>query len=283
MSKIDQFESVFKAASKTPYTYEAIEIKTVLVVSDQVGEGHDAFYEQLKTFLQVTDVEPTWQHLKGDGYNDIHELLNEVNKSAPDLICTYRNLKSNAYKWPYTLGSYLSVLTQETDIPVLVTPHPKKEGKEWPKGTPKTVMAITDHLTGDDRLVNYAVGFAPKEGTLLMGHVEDEAEYKRVIEVISKISELDTDVAREKLLEQLLKEPTDYIESCRGVLQQEAPTVTLEAIVTLGHFLKDYGKHIEEHNVDLLVLNTKDDDQLAMHGLAYPIAVEFRTLPLLML
>ena len=30
-------------------------------------------------------------------------------------------------------------------------------------------------------------------------------------------------------------------------------------------------------------MNTKDDDQLAMHGLAYPLAVELRDIPLLML
>jgi len=30
-------------------------------------------------------------------------------------------------------------------------------------------------------------------------------------------------------------------------------------------------------------LNTKDEDQLAMHGLAYPLAVELRQIPLLML
>ncbi len=47
--------------------------------------------------------------------------------------------------------------------------------------------------------------------------------------------------------------------------------------------MKDYLKHIDEKQVDLLVLNTKDGDQLAMHGLAYPLAVEVRQIPLLML
>jgi hypothetical protein len=35
--------------------------------------------------------------------------------------------------------------------------------------------------------------------------------------------------------------------------------------------------------VDLLVMNTKDEDHSAMHGLAYPLAVELRGTPLLML
>jgi hypothetical protein len=40
---------------------------------------------------------------------------------------------------------------------------------------------------------------------------------------------------------------------------------------------------VDEHHVDLLVLNTKDEDQLAIHGLAYPLAVELRNTPLLLL
>ena len=35
--------------------------------------------------------------------------------------------------------------------------------------------------------------------------------------------------------------------------------------------------------LNLLVLNTLDGEQLAMHGQAYPLAVELRGVPLLML
>jgi hypothetical protein len=40
---------------------------------------------------------------------------------------------------------------------------------------------------------------------------------------------------------------------------------------------------VSQHRVDLIVMNTKDDDQLAMHGLAYPLAVELRGVAILML
>ena len=39
----------------------------------------------------------------------------------------------------------------------------------------------------------------------------------------------------------------------------------------------------QKPQVDLLVMNTKDEDQLAMDGIAYPLAVELREIPLLML
>jgi hypothetical protein len=283
MTKIDQFESVFKAAAKSLFQYETVAIESVLVVSDKTGDQHEAFANQTKDFLRVLDETTTWHDIQGDGYSNVQQLLDAVNQHAPDIICTYRNLQSSAWQWPYSLGKYLDVLTQQTNIPILVLPHPNKEGKDWPSEELREVMAVTDHLTGDDRLINYAVRFTPRDGTLFMSHVEDQETFDRYVELFSKIPEIDTDIAREKVLEQLLKEPNDYIESCRDALNQEGRAIEVAAIVTMGHFLSDYQQHIQEQEIDLLVLNTKDDDQLAMHGLAYPLAVELRTLPLLML
>ena len=41
-------------------------------------------------------------------------------------------------------------------------------------GSTDTVMAITDHLEGDERLVNWAARFTSEGGTLCLTHVEDE-------------------------------------------------------------------------------------------------------------
>jgi hypothetical protein len=51
----------------------------------------------------------------------------------------------------------------------------------------------------------------------------------------------------------------------------------------MGHRIAEYRRLITEHEVDLLVMNTRDDDQLAMHGLAYPLAIGLRETPLLLL
>ena len=51
----------------------------------------------------------------------------------------------------------------------------------------------------------------------------------------------------------------------------------------MGRRIEEYTRLIEEHEVDLLVMHVKDEDQLAMHGLSYPLAVELRQIPLLML
>ena len=81
----------------------------------------------------------------------------------------------------------------------------------------------------------------------------------------------------------MLKDPTEYIQSVKTVLDKLNRSIEVTAIVEFGHQLADYLKHIEDKQVDLLVINTKDGEQMAMHGLAYPLAVEVRQIPLLML
>ena len=57
----------------------------------------------------------------------------------------------------------------------------------------------------------------------------------------------------------------------------------LKPVVMIGHRLSEYQRLTEDHKIDLLVMNTKDEYQAAMHGLAYPLAVGLRTIPLLLL
>ena len=116
-----------------------------------------------------------------------------------------------------------------------------------------------------------------------MTHVENETVFEHYIATIGKIPSIDTDDARESIFAQLMKEPTDYIESCKGVLDQSDLAIEVLPIVTIGHRLETYKKLIEDHEVDLLVMNTKDEYQAAMHGLTYPLAVELRSIPLLLL
>ena len=105
----------------------------------------------------------------------------------------------------------------------------------------------------------------------------------RFIDTISKIDAIDTDTSRERILAQMLKEPGDYIRSCKEVIVTHRPSVRVEKIVTVGGRLAEFHRLIDKYTVDLLVMYTKDADQSAMHGLAYPLAVELREIPLLLL
>lgn len=284
MTKIDQFESVFLSSAKPVYQSQAIELANVLVVTDLDETEAEELTERLRRFLKVLGPETSFGTVAGDGSKTIEQLLGLVDDKKPDLICSYRNLHSLAWQWPHSLGGHLDVLTQATACPVLVIPHPKAQrALDHALIDTNVVMAVTDHLAGDDRLVSYAVRFTERDGTLYLTHIEDEATFNRYIRTISKIPSIDTETAELDIRRQLLKEPRDYIRSCREKLEAEGLPLGVEEIVTLGSGLSEYTRLIAEHKVDLLVMNTKEDNQLAMHGLAYPLAVELRQIPLLML
>lgn len=286
MTKVDQFESVFRAAAKQLFEYEPYRAQKALVVTDLERAEAEELGARLRAFLSVLEAERPleWRHVSGDEFRSVGDLLRLVADCKPDLICTYRHLHSDAWTWPHSLGEGLDVLTQATQVPVLVVPHPKAaRGHIHALENTDVVMAITDHLTGDHQLVNAAAGFAEKDGTLFLTHIEDELLFTRLIETISKIPEIDTDTAREEIRTHLLAEPYDYVRSCQHILQRERPELRIDDLVVMGHRLKDYRELIDQHEVDLLIFRTKDDDQLAMKGMAYPLAVDLREIPLLML
>jgi len=284
MTKLDSFESIFKSADKPVYIYDPVEFARVLIVTDLSEAEAAPFIAQVRTFLSVLGNTVAWHHLGGEDFATVGRLLEQTASAAPDLIVTYRHLRSNAWKWPHGLGEYLDVLTQATHIPVLVLPHPDAD-RALPHAVVNTdcVMAITDHLTADARLVDYALRLTEPSGTCWLTHIESQHQFDHFLAAVEKIPEIETNDVRELVEAQLLKEPRDYIESCRRAIEAHGLHAKVEAIVAMGDRIEEYRRLIEDHLVDLLVLNTMDGDQLAMHGQAYPLAVELREIPLLML
>ena len=284
MTKLDTFESAFKSADKPVYAYGHVNFERVLVVTDLNDAEAAPLLERVRNFLSVLGEDLEWLHLGGAEFASIGGLLERIERAAPDLVVTYRHLHSNAWQWPYGLGEYLDVLTQATEIPVLVLPHPDAD-RSLPHAVSNTdcVMAITDHLIADARLIGCALRFTAPSGTCWLTHIESQRQFDHFLAAVEKIPEIETADVRELVRAQLLKEPSDYVESCRRVIEARSVPVKIESIVTMGDRVEKYRRLIEDHHVDLLVLNTMDGDQLAMHGQAYPLAVELRGIPLLML
>lgn len=283
MSRLDQFESVFKSAARESYEYERVEVSRILLVSDLGADATGVLLAQIRAFLAVLEG-ATWEHLCGDDFETVRDLLDRVSERRPDLVVTWRHLHSGAWHWPYSLGEHLDVLTQVSEVPVLVLPHPDAN-RALPHALQDTdrVMAITDHLTGDARLVNHALRFTAPGGVCWLSHIEGERQFERFLDAVSKVPEIDTDDARQLVSEQLLKEPHDYVRSCRDGIEAQQLDVKIEELVRMGRRVSEYESLVAEHQIDLLVLNTMDGDQLAMHGQSYPLAVELRSIPLLML
>jgi len=286
MSTVDQFESVFKAAAKTIYVHEKHPLGKALLVTDMVDAEATLYLQTVRKFLEgiLPESEADWVLVSQNDFETVKDLLDKVEEHRPDLVITYRNLKSDAWRWPYSLGEHLDVLTQVTTTPVLVLPHPDREDSAgFLSRPPETVMAVSGHLCGEGKLVGYSAAFTPPGGKLKLSHVEDDATLERYLAAIEKIPEIDSEVARETILSRLLKDAKDFSESAKTVLKEAGLGIEVECHAKVGRRLEDYRKLIEQDHVDLLVMHAKEDDQMAMHGMAHPLAVELRSVPLLLL
>jgi len=289
MTNIDRFESIFRAATRNVFHFKANPIRSVLVICDANAEVAAKYTQQVETFLTPLFVGPGHQveylTMAGGEFDRVSVLVEKLSGMTPDLICTHRNLHTPLDEFPHSLGSYVDVLTQATSIPILLLPRPQRLTSDselsLPAG-PKRVLALTDHLDGDDRLVSWSATMTVENGDLYLTHIEDEQTFQRYISTIGKIPEIDTQMARELLLRQLLKDPEDYIQTCITAVKEAGFLCNIHPLITIGNRLSDIRRLIEEHNVDLVVTNTKDEDQMAMHGLAYEIAIELQKKPLLL-
>ena len=89
MSKVDQFESRFRAAIKEVYQFRPPTLQRVLVITDLDNEAAETFADACREFLDVLgDVQ--WTTVGGDRFHNVAELLALVVDEDPDLICTYR-------------------------------------------------------------------------------------------------------------------------------------------------------------------------------------------------
>ena len=284
MTNVDQFESIFRSSIKERLEYREISIDSILLVTDLENHAAKSFQKDVQQFLSALGKSPdrTWFLVCGHEFSTTEDLLNLVDDYAVDLICSYRNLHSKAWRFPHSLGAHLDVLIQQTTTPILVLPHPEADYRaEHAMRDTMEVMVVTDLVAINHDLINYAVQLTDPNGTLFLSHVENQYIFDRYMEAISKIDTIDTEPARIRLAQQLLKEPEEYFLTCREILLEHGISLDIRSMVRFGSGLKEYRRQIESQKLDLLVMHANDENQQAMNSVSYPLAVELRQIPLL--
>ncbi len=86
MTNVDQFESVFKSATKISFAYRDIEIRKVLLVTDLEEEPAQRLSDQVRSLLTVLteDDSVNWRTVQGDEFQTVKELMYRVEKEIPD-------------------------------------------------------------------------------------------------------------------------------------------------------------------------------------------------------
>jgi hypothetical protein len=214
MLKVDEFESAFRSSIKDTYQHQDINIKSVLLVTDLDADATEKLLNQVRGFCQNLKQPQNidWNTANHNDFKSAKDLLEIINHSAMDLIVTYRNLYSETWRYPYSLGEHLDVMLQKTEIPVLVVPHPKAGyARNDALNKCNSVVVITDHMVNDHHLVQCGLAFIDESGRLYLSHIEDQVSFDRVMAAIGKIPTIETEDAKHKLSQQLLKEPAEYI------------------------------------------------------------------------
>ncbi len=280
---IDEFESIFRRAEKEQFSCVDIPVEFVTIVSDQGRAQAESLQADARKFIHRLDSVKSWRIITGGGYHTVADLTARIDEERTDLLITHRHLQETSLVPQHSLGVYLDVLTQTTSIPVLVLPGTSAQPVPLAKRDCDRVMVVADHISGDNRLINYGALMCRAGGSMWLCHVEDDLVFERYMNAIGRIPEIDSDNARLLIEKQLLKEAADFIEECSRVIHAKGPNIGVVPYIGRGHHLRDYRRLIQDHDVDLLVLNTKDDDQLAMHGRAYSLSVELTDVSMLLL
>ncbi|MCH7680793.1 hypothetical protein IID10_15760, partial [candidate division KSB1 bacterium] len=106
MLKVDEFESAFRSSIKETYQHQDIKIESVLLVTDLEAEATAKLLNQVKGFCQNLKQAQNiaWNTAKHNDFKSAEDLLEIINHSTMDLIVTYRNLHSETWRYPYSLG-----------------------------------------------------------------------------------------------------------------------------------------------------------------------------------
>lgn len=283
MDHIDEFESMFRRAERESFEHATIPIESVVFITDQTGDECERRRRELLSFMPMLQDVDNWRTVCGDEYSNVSELLRILDEQQTDLVITYRHLQEQSLIPQHSLGVYLDVLSQVAPIPVLVLPGTSAEPGPLSGQVCDRVMVVADHISGDSALINYGSRMCPDNGKLWLCHVEDESVFERYMRIIERIPKIPTELARELIGSTLLKDAQNYIDTCIAELKEARPSISCEQRVTRGHFLKQYTELIQSAEIDLLVTNTRDEDQLAMHGMAYSLSVELIETAMLLL
>ena len=280
MSTIDQFESAFRSAVKPTYEPREFKMSNILVITDLDLNEAQQFTTQLQKYLGGLSQSPTLTLTPYDQSKDLSTLLSYLNQYQPDLIVSHRHLHTQQDENIYTLGDHIEALSQITNHPILLFPH-HKSWIDQDFESPNHIMVLTDQLTQHPALIDVGLSILESSSRLSLAHIEDELIFDRYINFIAKIPEIDTERAEHLIKDQMYKEAQDFFSVIDQALHNHGINIELQTIFKMGHRLQTYVSIVSENDVDLVVMQGKDNDQIAMHGLSYPLAVELTHLPLL--
>lgn len=276
MVTVDEFESQFRRSAKEHFVYEQIAFDrvTFLVDDDFVRDDAQSFVEE---WLGRQDIQ--FAVVRISPQKPVSEVMREVLSTEPDLVVSYR-LLGHTKEPSHSLGTYIDEASQVLAKPLCLLPAKFSRSSSR---RPECVLVLSESIVGDSTLVNCGVALVPKVGTLVLADLVDGNAFDNYMDLISKCSFIDTDIARAELADLLMRLASEFESGCIDRLAQEFSSLKLEQFVGFARTVNDYKALLEKYEVELLLFSGKDNNQTAMSALGYALAVEVTDIPLVLL
>lgn len=258
-SNLDVFASVFKRSVKHHFRYQEKELTSMMVIAD--GEHLNALDDFAATYCENRTRFAYTSTFKWSTLRD------ELAKQSPSMVLIQRQLGIHDAGLQFSMGPILESITQELNIPVLVLPH------DFSGYHIKNVAVGFDHQIDNSHLVNQALLLKNSIENLVLVHVEEESVFNYYMDAISKIPGINTEYAEANIQETILKLSGDFFEDVKSKLSPQK--LNISSHCSFGDVVTQYGKLINDHQVDLLVFEAEDDSKLAMHSLGQSLAIQF--------
>ncbi len=280
--ELDNFTSQFKSAFKEGFNYSEVKVSNICLITSLGIEHSKRTQENVSSLLPEYSEQYEWSILLDSQFASIQDMLKQIEICKPDLIVVERAIKTPEQDILYGLSPYIETITQVINTPILLLPA---NGLNLPSDKSKDtkILVAAHHLIDSQGLINWGVFFAKPNGQIYLNHIEDRHTFKRYIEVIEKIPEIDSDIATKTIYDELLKLPTEFIETVRNELASKFPEIEILGLVKISHALSEIKHAMEGKEIDLLIVNSKDPSHLAMDAMSYECAIEFKNKHILML
>jgi hypothetical protein len=285
--RIDEFESQFIRSTREPFKFHSPEISTVAVVSDSPQSGAAQVLAASTSLLSDTPVlgkassKVSWQLIHGELYDSVRALLNIIEDVKPDVIFVERHLKTKIEDRVIGLSNYIDALTQSCITPLVILPECEDSNMANVVRPAKEILVDSKQLVGNHNLINWALRFVVPDTKLFLSHIEDDRDFAHYINVISRIPELDTDLAEKAIRGTLLKIPEDFIDRVRSGVEKLSSDISVKGIIRLGHSIADHLDIIQKHKIDLLVVPGASQERRMLSETTYGLAMECREIPIL--
>ena len=255
---IDLFSTYFKRALTASFELNSFAPNKVLFLQEKKGNT-----EWIKPIFPEAEIDV----FTGSNDTSWETLKSRIDETNADLIVSERLLFENHKDFDHSLGVYIEAVSQTFSTPLLIV------GERTP--TTGNVIVGFETAVFDTDIINKAMSFCDEK--LILAHIIDKGIYDQFSYALDRVPDLVYSDFEEEIKNQLNQYVFNLSKGVNKALSDIDNSLHSNVISysNIGVVSREFKDLIEKYKPSLLAFQSKDETQLAMHGLGYAMAVEF--------